>query len=286
MMTWSSLFDFIGAAGAEYLVFLALMPVESWLVETLPLFFSGQRGLPLRLSYKRAFMFLKQMGKTGVNFQEGLCCALMGLVFLSLPGFSFSGGTTPHEAGSFFSDPFLMGAGLLLVRLYLIPTDNLLVLAGGALILLWFYLLLLLITPHEYDLFLLAGQNNASLNGVLAASLLALILGVPLPMASDLVPSPMNEREFRSYNRGETERKYGFLIFFQALWVMFLSELILLPIGTESGIASLGSFILRIFIVIMGCTVCRLTKLERNLHSIALFLGLGLLFALAGRFSS
>ncbi|MDF7673991.1 hypothetical protein PT277_07795 [Acetobacteraceae bacterium ESL0709] len=282
MTEWLSL----ALMGAEMLAMLVLMPFWSWLVESLPVFCSGQRGLPFRLTVRRAFVFLWTVGRGGINFKEGFCFVFLGLALMSLPGFSLDAGLSQKALTGFLSDPLLIGGGLLLVRFFLVPAESVSVSAGGAFALLWLYLLLLLMAPYIHDLSMLAGHGNASLNGALTCSALALMLSVPVPVSSELVRVPRNLAEFDACNRYETERKRGLLIFFQGLWIVFLSDLVVLPGGDSTGLASLGSFLGRVMMVIMIITLCRLTGMEKNLRPISLLLGLGLLFALAGRFAS
>lgn len=276
-------FSFLGAAS---ILLLFLMPFCSWLIEIFPAFCSGQKSLPLHLSYKRAFAFLRETCRAGLDLKEGVCCFFLLLSLLSLPGLSLWDSLPQRAMIGFLSDPALIGVSLLLVRLYLVPSEAFFVSVGGGFVLLWMYVLLLLIAPQIHDLSQLAQSHNASLNGALACSMLALMLTVPVPRVSDLVQRPVTMNDFSHYVRAQGERKEGILIFFQGFWIIFLSDLMVLPEHYDSSVGTIGGFLGRVVIVIVVCTVCHLTRLERNLRSIALLSGLGLLFALAGRFAS
>ncbi|UMM63549.1 hypothetical protein [Aristophania vespae] len=290
MIDAQSYFSVIIFNGLTLFLLITLLPFLSWTLETLPVSLSGQRGFSLRFYYKRAFQAGKYIFKTGLTFKEGICCVFVTLTLLALPSFSLSKPLFHTPFLAFWSDPLLIGTGLVLVRFYFLPAQSLLLLSGSFIVLLWTELLLMLLVPQLHNGALFYNNDalefDASLNGVLTCSALALLLTAPAPFQEDIIKRPYNLKEFHQNNRVENKRKREFLVLFQAIWVIFLSDLMFPELCGKVGISALLTFLLRTFCIILICTFCSLAQTEKNIRYISLLLGLGLLFALAGRFTA
>ncbi|WP_317215571.1 hypothetical protein [Gluconobacter sp. GP1] len=272
----------------QLFILLALAPVMGWALAELPRWINGEAICGPQRQMRRAILFWGIVLKLPVAPRLALVLAIALLIFVVLPAVT--------TGGAFVSlaNPLLIGLLLLAGRLMLgVPQqrEEWRRVLPAVLVLCLTEALIALAAPGADGVgglcAMLHIEPAPGLEGALGACALALAISCPPLREDDMIQRLDGEtsRQVREMSRNVAE-------VLNTAWLLLLADLAL-PITVGLGgsdvtgwFVGLGGLLGRLALVVVVLIGLRLTAQERSERLTALFAGVALLLALAGRFAT
>ena len=267
---------------------LVLAPVLGWCLDSLPFWLAGRAGGAVRFHLLGAGRFWKALFQTPLSGRPALALTVGVLALVCLPA------VTTGSVLSSLADPLVMGLILLMGRGFLGPG----VLSGEAsrlipavLLLCLTEALIALAAPGTDGLgglcAMLHIEPEPGLEGALAACALALGIACPPLRSEDVTGMLSGVRD-----RQEREAARSIADVLNCGWLLLLADLAwpvsvgLAQGGVQGWWLGLVALVARLALAVSVAVGLRLMAQERSARLTALFAGVALLLALAGRFGT
>lgn len=272
----------------QCVLLLALAPLMAWSLEELPRWINGEAVPGPGRRFRETAQFWRAVSREAVSPELALVLSVALFSIGVLPAVTTGG------ALAFLANPLLVGLLLLVGRLMLgAPSlrDEGRRILPATLVLCLTEALIALAAPGADGLSSLCAMLHIEpvpgLEGALGACVMALAISCP-PIREDGMLQRLKsveDRQTRNMARSVVQ-------VLNLAWIFLLADLTLpISVGLEgSGVAGwfigLGALLGRLILVVLVLMVLRLTAQENSERLTALFAGVALLLALAGRFAT